>query len=149
VLTITDGSKVITGKFNGFDFEFRELPSLHKNSVLAPGNFKFIENADFVRKLQSVSKMGLALRYSGALVSDVHMLFVRSGGLFVRPVEDSKKPKLRLLYECAPLALLVHALGGIAKSSSGLILDLEIYEYHQTTDVFLGNSDLVEMWLAE
>lgn len=148
VLTITDGEKVISGKFNGFDFEFKPLSKLIKNSVLAPGNFKLISNPDFLRKLTNVAKMGLALRYSGALVSDVHMLFVRSGGLFVRPVESSKKPKLRLLYECAPLALLCHALGGVARGTSGYILDEEIYDYHQTTEIYLGNENLVDMWLS-
>lgn len=147
VLTITDGIKVFTGKFNGFDFEFKELQKLTKNAVLAPGNFKLVSNETFVEKIQEVCKFGLALRYSGALVSDVHMLFTRLGGLFVRPVQNGKKPKLRLLYECAPLALIAETLGGSAKCLESNILDLTINDYHQTTDVYLGKKDLVKCWM--
>ena len=146
VMTISDGKSVYTAKFNGFEFEFIKLDNLTKNSVLAPGNFKLIIDQDYVNKLTKVTKQGLALRYSGALVSDVHMLFIRSGGLFLRPVENSKKPKLRLLYECAPLALISEALGGCAVSSDSDILDITISGYHQTTEIFLGNKDLVSLW---
>jgi len=147
VLNITDGSTAFTGKFNGFSFEFRKLDNLTKNVVLAPGNFKLIADSDFVDKLQAVSNTGLALRYSGALVSDIHMLFIRGGGLFVRPALNNQKPKLRLLYECGPLAFFANALKGKAVCLESDLLDIEIIDFHQTTDIFLGNTNLVDLWL--
>ena len=65
----------------------------------------------------------------------------------IRPVENGKKPKLRLLYECAPLALITETLGGSAKCLESNILDLTITDYHQTTDVCLGKTDLVKLWM--
>ena len=90
----------------------------------------------------------LSLRYSGALVSDVHMLIVKQGGIFVRPSAIGKSPKLRLVYECGPLAFIVEALGGASYASGQSVLDIRIMDLHQTVDFIVGNKLLVDEWLG-
>ncbi len=77
-------------------------------------------------------------RYIGSLVADFHRNLV-AGGVFAYP-GDRKAPrgKLRLLYECAPLAWLVEQAGGYASDGSGPILDIVPTELHQRTPLFIG-----------
>jgi fructose-1,6-bisphosphatase I len=60
--------------------------------------------------------------------------------------------KLRLLYECAPLALIAEAAGGAASNGRAPILDVEPEELHQRTPLVIGSKDdvaFVERTLAE
>ena len=87
----------------------------------------------------------LSSRYIGSLVADFHRTLLR-GGLFLYPA-DSKSPrgKLRLLYEAAPLALIVEAAGGRASDGRRDILDIRPSELHQRTPLFIGSADLVDI----
>ena len=87
----------------------------------------------------------LSSRYIGSLVADFHRTLLR-GGIFLYPA-DSKSPrgKLRLLYEAAPLALIVEAAGGRASDGRRDILDIRPSELHQRTPLFIGSADLVDI----
>ena len=61
------------------------------------------------------------------------------GGIFLYPL-----PKLRMLYECFPMALLVEACGGKASDGSRRILDLTPGHIHDRSPIFLGNTEEVE-----
>ena len=84
-------------------------------------------------------------RYIGSLVADFHRTLLL-GGIFLYPA-DSKSPrgKLRLLYEAAPLALIVEAAGGRASDGGRDILDIRPTELHQRTPLFIGSADLVDV----
>jgi fructose-1,6-bisphosphatase I len=87
------------------------------------------------------------MRYVGSLVADFHRNLL-AGGVFYYPA-DSKDPtkphgKLRLLYECAPLAFIAHQAGGYASDGQQPILDIEPTDLHQRTPLFIGNRELVE-----
>jgi fructose-1,6-bisphosphatase I len=89
---------------------------------------------------------GLSMRYVGSLVADFHRNLL-AGGIFYYPA-DSKDPgkrqgKLRLLYECAPLAFIAEQAGGAASDGQRRILDIEPQELHQRTPIFIGNKELV------
>ena len=91
-------------------------------------------------------------RYIGSLVADFHRNLI-SGGVFLYP-PDSKSPhgKLRLLYEAAPLALIVEQAGGAASNGSEPILDLNPTQLHQRTPLIIGGRDdvaFVERTLAD
>jgi len=146
-LTIASKNKVFAGKLTDTGWEMDVLADLQQNAVLALGNFKLLVDRDIYRKVQKMLEFNLSLRYSGALVSDVHMLIVKSGGIFVRPSCVNKAPKLRLLYECGPLAFIVEALGGASFANGKSILDVKIVDLHQTVDFLLGNAVLVREWL--
>jgi len=84
-----------------------------------------------------------SLRYTGAFVADFHRILL-SGGIFFYP-GDSEHPtgKLRLLYECAPLALLIEHAGGSASNGVCRILDIEAREIHQRTPIAIGSMEEV------
>jgi fructose-1,6-bisphosphatase I len=80
-------------------------------------------------------------------VSDFHRNLL-AGGVFYYPADtkDPKKPhgKLRLLYECAPLAFIAEQAGGRGSDGVQNILDIEPTELHQRTPLYVGNRFLVE-----
>jgi fructose-1,6-bisphosphatase I len=84
-------------------------------------------------------------RYIGSLVADFHRNLV-SGGIFLYPA-DKKSPqgKLRLLYEAAPLALVVEQAGGAATDGRRPILDIAPENLHQRTPLIIGSKRDVEL----
>ncbi len=107
----------------------------------------------FVEHLQHPSKEDgrpYSTRYSGCLVSDVHRVLLE-GGIYLYPADtrDPKKPhgKLRLLYECAPLAMVVEQAGGMASTGRQPVREVEPTELHQRVPLFIGSAE--EVALAE
>jgi fructose-1,6-bisphosphatase I len=103
------------------------------------------EIQEFTSDLQT---RNLSLRYIGSLVSDFHRNLL-AGGIFYYPADtrDPNKPqgKLRLLYECAPLAFIAEQAGGAASDGTQPILDIQPTELHQRTPFFIGSTELVEL----
>ncbi len=85
-------------------------------------------------------------RYIGALVSDFHRTMIK-GGIYMYPGEVEKpQGKLRLLYECAPLALVARQAGGDATDGRTPILDLMPSQLHERTPLFIGSrGDVAEV----
>ena len=83
-------------------------------------------------------------RYIGSLVSDFHRNIIK-GGIYFYP-STSKNPdgKLRLLYECNPMAFLAERAGGKASNGFNRILDIKPSELHQRVPFFCGNKDMVD-----
>ena len=83
-------------------------------------------------------------RYIGSMVADMHRTLIK-GGIFMHPSDKSApKGKLRLQYECNPMAFLVEAAGGVADHGNGSILDIVPTELHQRTPIFIGSKNMVE-----
>jgi fructose-1,6-bisphosphatase I len=93
------------------------------------------------------SSQPLSSRYIGSLVGDIHRNLI-SGGVFYYPADsqDPTKPsgKLRLVYECAPLAFIATHAGGYASDGHQDILDITPTSLHQRVPLFIGNRPLVE-----
>jgi len=83
-------------------------------------------------------------RYIGSLVSDFHRNMIK-GGIYIYP-NTSQNPngKLRLLYECNPMAFLAERAGGKASNGFKRILDIKPTELHQRVPFFCGNEEMVE-----
>jgi fructose-1,6-bisphosphatase I len=80
-------------------------------------------------------------RYIGSLVADFHRNLI-SGGIFLYPAATNyPQGKLRLLYEAAPLALVVEQAGGKATDGCRSILDLVPGSLHQHTPLVIGSRD--------
>jgi fructose-1,6-bisphosphatase I len=84
-------------------------------------------------------------RYIGSMVADVHRTMLY-GGIFFYPA-DRKSPtgKLRLLYECFPMAYLVEAAGGQATAGGVRILDLVPTHIHERSPIYIGSTRDVEI----
>ncbi|WP_043649040.1 class 1 fructose-bisphosphatase [Chitinilyticum litopenaei] len=86
------------------------------------------------------------MRWMAAMVADVHRILQR-GGVFLYPADQrasARQGKLRLLYEAAPMALLVHAAGGLASSGHEPILDILPASLHERVPVLLGARHEIE-----
>jgi fructose-1,6-bisphosphatase I len=83
-------------------------------------------------------------RYIGSMVADVHRNLIK-GGVFMYPgTLDKPKGKLRLLYECNPLAFIVEVAGGRATNGKQRILDVKPTELHQRSPLFIGSKDMMD-----
>ncbi|XP_044266251.1 fructose-1,6-bisphosphatase 1-like [Tribolium madens] len=87
-------------------------------------------------------------RYVGSMVADVHRT-LRHGGIFMYP-ETKEHPhgKLRLLYECKPMAFIVEQAGGLATNGCESILEIKPTELHERTPLFLGSKSDVQEFLG-
>lgn len=87
-------------------------------------------------------------RYIGSMVADVHRT-LKYGGLFMYPAtKEAPKGKLRLLYECNPMAFLFENAGGMASTGSQPVLDVVPTSIHDRSPIFLGSRLDVEDVLA-
>ena len=82
-------------------------------------------------------------RYIGSLVSDFHRNLIR-GGIFIYPgTKKNPNGKLRLLYECNPMAYLAEQAGGMATDGFRRILDIQPESLHQRVPIFVGSLNMV------
>ena len=86
------------------------------------------------------------MRWIASLVAECHRILVR-GGVFLYP--GDRRPgytdgRLRLLYECAPIAFLIEQAGGKATTGERRILDVEPDAPHMRTPMIFGSSHEVE-----
>ena len=93
----------------------------------------------------TASKRPYSSRYIGSLVADFHRNLLK-GGIYMYPATaKSPKGKLRLIYECNPLAWIVEQAGGKASDGFNRIQELTPASLHQRTPLFLGSSEMVKM----
>jgi fructose-1,6-bisphosphatase I len=112
------------------------------------GNFvHFPEGVkEYIRYVQEDDKATnrpYSLRYIGSLVADFHRNMLK-GGIFIYP-PTIKAPggKLRLLYECNPLAFIAEQAGGTASTGFDRIMDMQPTAIHQRTTLFIGSRNMV------
>ncbi|XP_012246906.1 fructose-1,6-bisphosphatase 1 [Bombus impatiens] len=83
-------------------------------------------------------------RYVGSMVADVHRT-IKYGGIFLYPATKTHPTgKLRLLYECIPMAYLVKQAGGMATNGEIDILEIVPEKIHQRSAIFLGSQEDVQ-----
>jgi len=91
-------------------------------------------------------------RYIGSMVADLHRNLIK-GGIFIYPnTASAPRGKLRLVYECNPLAFVIEQAGGRATNGFTRILELEVNELHQRSAIFIGSEKMVlqaEQFMAE
>ncbi len=82
-------------------------------------------------------------RYIGSLVSDFHRNMIK-GGIYIYPsTAKNPKGKLRLLYECNPMAFIAEQAGGKASNGFKRILDIEPAELHERVPFICGSINMV------
>ena len=83
-------------------------------------------------------------RYIGSMVSDIHRNMIK-GGIYIYPKSTKyNKGKLRLLYECNPMAFIVEQAGGKASDGYQRVMDIMPTELHERSAIFCGSKTMVE-----
>jgi fructose-1,6-bisphosphatase I len=83
-------------------------------------------------------------RYIGSLVADFHRNLLQ-GGIFLYPSTlNYPDGKLRLLYECNPMAFLIEQAGGIASDGFKRVMEIKPTELHQRVPFFVGSKNMVQ-----
>ncbi|WP_162052104.1 class 1 fructose-bisphosphatase [Pontibacter pamirensis] len=83
-------------------------------------------------------------RYIGSLVADFHRNLLKGGVYLYPPTAKSPNGKLRLVYECNALAMIIEQAGGKATDGSERILDKTPTELHQRCPLVIGSPDMVD-----
>ncbi len=127
-----------------------QTPKAGKTYSINEGNYihfpegvkKYIK---YCQEEDIATKRPYSSRYIGSAVADVHRNLLK-GGIFIYPTTSaSPRGKLRVLYECNPLAFIIEQAGGKALDGSKRILDQEIKTIHQRTPFFAGSSEMVDL----
>ena len=128
-----------------FCLSHRNIRIPDKTGIYSVNHASFPEFDTVVQDfIQNCIRKKMKFRYVGSMVADVHRTLIK-GGIFMYPSSISApKGKLRLLYECNPMAFIVEQAGGSATNGHQRIMELSADELHQRTAVFLGTSSLVD-----
>ncbi len=98
----------------------------------------------YIKEKDPVTSRPYSLRYIGTLVADFHRILLK-GGIFLYPPDcsdpEKPKPKLRLLYEISPMAMICEQAGGAATTGRERILDIQPKALHERVSVALGSPD--------
>lgn len=93
-------------------------------------------------------KRPYSARYIGSLIADFHRNLLKGGIYIYPPTQKAPNGKLRLLYECNPMAFLVEQAGGKAHSGKERIMEIQPNDFHQRTPIIIGSADMVDQVLG-
>lgn len=123
------------------------FPKTGKIYSINEGNYaKFPQGVkDYIKYCQEEEEdRPYTSRYIGSLVADFHRNMIK-GGVYIYPsTSQSPNGKLRLLYECNPMAFLAEQAKGKASNGFQRILDVEPTELHQRVPFYCGSVEMVE-----
>jgi fructose-1,6-bisphosphatase I len=118
----------------GKTYSINEGHSIHFD----PGTAAYVK---YLKERDEKTGRPYGQRYVGTLVADFHRTLI-NGGIFMYPA--TPKPKLRLLYEAAPMSMIAEQAGGRATTGSERILDVVPTELHQKVPFIVGSADDVK-----
>lgn len=126
-----------------------KIPETGKIYSINEGNYlKFPEGVKrYIKYCQEEDKSThrpYSSRYIGSFVADFHRNLIKGGIFIYPPTTQSPDGKLRLLYECHPMAFIVEQAGGMATDGYNRILEKKVENLHQTTPIFIGSKKMVE-----
>ena len=137
----TDSPKLYRlGKDGEFKFA-KELSLKEKGKLNASGGTQKDWSESHANLIKSFFDEGYRLRYSGAMVSDLHQILLKGGGIFSYPATDkSPNGKLRMAFEVLPFAFIYEKAGGATTDGKfDSLLNLELNQIHQTTPCYFGS----------
>jgi len=125
------------------------FPAAGKIYSMNEGNFYRSSKGvqDYIKYAQTIDEATnrpYTGRYIGSLVADFHRNIIK-GGIYLYPATDlAPLGKLRLMYECNPLAFLAEQAGGKASDGLNRIMEIVPTELHQRAPYFVGNTEMVD-----
>ncbi|MBQ2431556.1 MAG: class 1 fructose-bisphosphatase [Campylobacter sp.] len=125
---------------NEFVF-INELKLKEKGKLNATGATQKGWSEKHKKLVNSLFDEGYRLRYSGAMVSDLHQILIKGGGLFSYPATtDAPNGKLRVTFEVLPFAFIYEKAGGATTNgTSNSLFEIKIEKIHQTSPCFFGS----------
>lgn len=151
-------SMELTMRPEGWAVSIPRLLISAKAKTFAPGNLRATgDNEQYQRLVQYWISNKYNLRYSGGLVPDVYHILIKGEGVLANASSPLARAKLRLLFEAAPIALIVEAAGGAScvcasEAAEALaptsLLDVPISDLDKRVGVCYGSSTEVERFKA-
>lgn len=117
------------------------------------GNYHTLEKGiqryiEFCKKLNENGKRTHTARFMGSLVADFHRNLLK-GGIFIYPATaDAPEGRLRLLYECNPIAMIAEQAGGMATQGKERLLNIKAKEIHERSAFFTGSKVMMDKALS-
>ncbi|HNR85364.1 MAG TPA: class 1 fructose-bisphosphatase [Taishania sp.] len=109
--------------------------------ICNPGIKKYVE---YCQSNENQTGKPYSGRYIGSLVADFHRSLIK-GGIYIYPATtNDPKGKLRLMYECNPLAFIAEQAGGLASTGFERIMEIQPTELHQRVPYFVGSKLMME-----
>lgn len=103
---------------------------------------------NYLQEVKTSTSPTYTSRYVGSFVSDFHRTLLK-GGIFMYPSTTmAPKGKLRLMYECNPMAFIAEQAGGMATDGRNRILDINPEALHQRAPLFIGSKREVTAAMA-
>lgn len=126
-----------------------KMPEIGKQYSMNEGNINICEKGiqDFIAHCQEfdpATNRPYSGRYIGSLVADFHRILIK-GGIYIYPdTKNHPEGRLRLIYECNPLAFIAEQAGGLATTGRKRILDIKPEKLHQRVPYVIGSKLMVE-----
>lgn len=155
ILVYTTGNGV-----NGFTFDpgvgsfFLSHPQIHfpeKGRIYSVNEGNYVHFPEGVKKyikwlqeLDQKEQRPFTSRYTGSLVADFHRNMLMGGIYFYPEGTTAPNGKLRLLYECNPMAFITEQAGGKCSTGNSRVMEVIPSELHERVPFFCGNKELVE-----
>ena len=107
-----------------------------------PGLKKYIK---YLQEEDEKTERPYSSRYVGSMVADIHRSLLY-GGIFMYPADHRHtNGKLRLMYECNPMSMIIETAGGRASNGRKRILEIQPEILHEKTPLFIGSEEDVKM----
>ena len=120
----------------------KETTEISEGKMFSPGNLRAtFDNPDYDKLINYYVKEKYTLRYTGGMVPDVNQIIVKEKGIFTNVISPTTKAKLRLLFEVAPLGLLIENAGGYSSDGTQSVLDKVIVNLDDRTQVAYGSKN--------
>jgi len=126
------------------------IPSKGSIYSINEGNYAYFSNnmktyIDYCKSIDEATNRPFTGRYIGSMIADLHRNFLK-GGIYLYPdSQKAPKGKLRLLYECNPMAFLIEQAGGKATDGQQAILDKKPTYIHERTPFYGGSAEMMEV----
>jgi sedoheptulose-bisphosphatase len=120
----------------------KETTEIGEGKLFSPGNLRAtFDNPQYEKLVNYYVSEKYTLRYTGGMVPDVNQIIVKEKGIFTNVISPTTKAKLRLLFEVAPLGLLIENAGGYSSDGKQSVLDKVVTNTDDRTQVAYGSKN--------
>ena len=128
-----------------------DIPRASREFAINASNYRFWPKPvrayidDCIAGEEGPREKNFNMRWVASLVAETHRILMR-GGIFLYPAdsrESYQHGRLRMVYECAPIALLIEQAGGAATDGADRILDIVPDALHARTPFVFGSTEKV------